>query len=105
MKPVHLTELQGKLWQEKKISHALEFLPNGTFGAFYASEKYLKEMGYCVGSMCGKEPIGFMHNFDYVAKWTNLSREDKAQLDGVIIPNEEFREGGAVILFFNPPKY
>ena len=101
----HASHLKGKFWQDREIVHAVDFPANGTFKAFYESERYLKELGYCVGSMCRQEPIGFVYNVDYVAKWYNLDRADKEQLDGVILPQEEFREGGSIILFFTPPKY
>lgn len=105
LKEKHASQLQGKFWQDRKIEHAVEFEPKGTFQAFYAAENYLKELGYATGSMCRNEPIGFKHGVSYVAKWYNLSKDDKEQLDGVMLPEPEFREGGAVILFFNPPKY
>jgi hypothetical protein len=101
----HSSQLKGKFWQDREIIHAVDFPANGTFKAFYESEKHLKELGYCVGSMCSREPIGFAYEADYVAKWYNLSKEDKMRLDGVILPQDEFREGGAIILFFTPPKY
>lgn len=104
-KEKHASQLQGKFWEDRKIEHAVEFDPNGTFKAFYAAEEYLKELGYAVGSMCRDEPIGFKHGDYRIDKWYNLSSEDKEQLDGVMLPEPEFREGGAVILFFNPPKY
>ena len=104
-KEKHASQLQGKFWQDRKIEHAVEFPASGTFEAFYAAESYLEELGYAVGSMCSREPIGFKHGDDRVAKWYNLSKEDKEQLDGVMLPEPEFREGGAVILFLNPPKY
>jgi hypothetical protein len=101
----HASHLQGKFWQDREILHAVDFPANGTFQAFYSSEKHLKELGYCVGSMCRQEPIGFAYGAECVAKWYNLDSRDKAQLDGVILPQPDFREGGAIILFFTPPKY
>jgi hypothetical protein len=101
----HSSHLKGKFWQDREIVHAVDFPPNGTFKAFYAAENHLKELGYCVGSMCSEEPIGFAYDADYVAKWYNLSRDKKNSLDGVIIPEPEFREGGATVIFFTPPKY
>ena len=101
----HASHLKGKFWQDREIVHAVDFPANGTFKAFYESEKYLKELGYGVGSMCGQEPIGFAYEADYVAKWYNINHGDKMLLDGVILPQHEFREGGAIILFFTPPKY
>ena len=101
----HLSDLKGKFWYDCEICHAVEFTPSGTFKAYYESEAYLKDLGYCVGSMCRNEPIGFAYKANYVAKWYNLGKDDKASLDGVIVPQNEFREGGTLILFFKPPRY
>lgn len=101
----HQSGLKGKFYMDREILHAVEFEPAGTFTAFYAAENHLKELGYTVGSMCRHEPIGFAYNCDYVAKWYNISETEKKLLDGVLLPQDEFREGGAIILFFNPPKY
>lgn len=105
MSHTHLSDLKGKFWNDQEIIHAVDFTPNGTFQAFYEAERHLKDLGYCIGSMCRLEPIGFAYGVNYVAKWYNLSREDKVRLDGVILPQDEFREGGALILFFTPPQY
>lgn len=105
IKEKHASHLQGKYWNDKKIEHAVEFPASGTFEAFYAAEEYLKQLDYSVGSMCSGEPIGFKHGNLHIAKWYNLSKEEKAQLDGVMIPEPDFREGGVVIIFLNPPKY
>lgn len=104
-KAQHCSHLKGKFWGDREILHAVEFVPKGTFAAFYAAEKHLKELGYTVGSMSRDEPIGFAQGFDYVAKWYNIPKEEKVKLDGVIIPEPDFREGGALILFFTPPLY
>jgi hypothetical protein len=97
---------KGETYLGREILHTETFPPAGTFQAFYAAEKRLKELGYTVGSMCRTEPIGFA-NADavgYVAKWYNLSQDDKGQLDGVMA-SDDFREGGVTIVFFTPPKY
>jgi hypothetical protein len=99
------SNLRGKFWNDREILHVVDFLPSGTFGAIREAETHLKELGYCTGSMCRQEPIGFAYGVDYVAKWYNLDSSDKALLDGVILPLHEFREGGATILFFTEPKY
>lgn len=81
------------------------FDPSGTFQAFYKAEARLKELGYVTGTMCRDEPIGFVYGdkFDYVAKWYNLSFQERELLDGVMLA-EDFREGGVKIIFFNPIK-
>jgi hypothetical protein len=102
---VHVSHLKGKFWQDREIIHAVEFMPSGTFVAYYGAEKHLKELGYGVGSMCQNEPIGFVYEADWVAKWVNLTEGEKNSVDGVILPQFDFREGGVIILFFTPPKY
>lgn len=81
------------------------FPPSGTFQAYYKALARLKELGYVTGSMCGGEPIGFVHSekYDYVAKWRNLNSKEIAMLDGVML-SEGFREDGVKIIFFNPIK-
>ena len=101
----HRPELKGQIHTDREIIHAIEFAPNGTFSAISAAEVYLKELGYTIGSMCSQEPIGFAHGFDYVAKWYNISNPERDQLDGIIVPKDEFREGGALIIFFTTPRY
>lgn len=103
--PVHQSHLQGKYWNDRMIEHAVEFDPCGTFQAFYAAQKYLEELGYTVGSMSQMNPIGFAFGVEWVSKWHNLTQKEKESVDGIIIPQEDFREGGALILFFTPPRY
>lgn len=89
----------------RPVVHEVSFPAGGTFDAIGKAEDYLKDLGYTRGSMSGGEPIGFAQGVDYIAKWYNIGKEDRAKLDGVIIPEPEFREGGARILFFTPPNY
>lgn len=95
-----------EIYLGRKVLYSEEFKPGETFEAYYNAVGRLKELGYTIGSMCSQEPIGFADNnhCDYVAKWYNIPNEEKQLLDGVMIPVGDFREGGAKILFFNPPK-
>jgi hypothetical protein len=97
---------KGDKYLGREILHTETFPPAGTFKAYYAAEGRLKELGYTVGSMCRNEPIGFADGDKcaYVAKWYNMNQSEKSMLDGVMISND-FREGGATIVFFTPPKY
>lgn len=114
-KPIHRTDLAGKPYEQGRIGysalprlevkHAVEFAPSGTFGAITNAESYLKELGYNTGSMEGPNPIGFSNHFEYISKWGNMRSEEHEQLDGAIIPNPSFRDGGNIILFFTEPKY
>ena len=75
----------------------------GTFDAYYEATNMLRQQGYTLGSMCGNEPIGFADGdeYGYVAKWHNLNPSDRKMLDGVIVPNHDFRDGGVIIKYFN----
>ena len=103
--PKHRVDLKGKLYEEREAIHAIEFEPSGTFDAISGAQAYLNGLGYTTGSMQRKDPIGFAYEADYVPKWQNIPVKERKQLDGIIIPNPEFREGGAIIIFFNIPKF
>ena len=97
--------MEKEIYLNRPVLWSREYKPTGTFEAFRAAEDFLKELGYTVGSMCLKDPIGFADadKFEYVAKWHNIDVTDRASLDGVVLSND-FREGGCRILFFNTPK-
>ena len=96
-------DLIGQEFQGRKASRVIEIPPSGTFRAFYEAESLVKEMGYQVGSMCASEPIGFAHGYDYVAKWYNIDHGDRSRLDGLLLHDGGFREGGVKVIFFNQP--
>jgi hypothetical protein len=114
-KPIMRSDLVGSPYTEKigysrlpnlDIVHAVEFVPSGTFGANSNAERYLEEMGYKIGSMEGPNPIGFSNKYNRISKWGNMTSEDHTKLDGVLISDGEgWREGGAIIMWFNPPTY
>jgi hypothetical protein len=100
---VERQDLIGQEFAGRRASCVIEIPPSGTFQAFYEAEALVKELGYGVGSMCSSEPIGFAHGYDYIAKWYNLDSEDKNRLDGLLLHDGGFREGGVKIVFFNQP--
>lgn len=75
----------------KKLRLAAEFVHDETFGAYKAAEEYCKALGVSVGHMCHPMPTGLAKGDFEIAKWKNLSAEDKMLLDGVIVG--EFRNG------------
>ena len=89
----------------RPVVHEVSFPAGGTFDSIGKAEDFLKDLGYARGSMSGGDPIGFAQGVDYIAKWYNIPKEDRARLDGVIIPEHDFREGGVRVLFFTPPNY
>jgi hypothetical protein len=60
----------------------MTFADVGDFQAFYAAERWCKENGYSVGSMQGPDPIGLLRGDFAISKWRNLSRQQRAELDG-----------------------
>ena len=105
MSAKHQTRLKGKYWEDRKIEHSIVFDSEIEFGGYEEARAHLLELGYQTAVMNDNVPIGFVHGAQHVYLWKNLSEEDKAQLDGVILPNTDFRYDEALVLFFNPPKY
>lgn len=95
---------QGDIYLGRKVLHVEHLPASGTFLAFYNTEKRLIDLGFIIGSMDRDNPIGFAQKekYGYIAKWYNLSEEDKEKLDGVIL-SKDFREGAVEIVFFNEP--
>jgi hypothetical protein len=105
-------DLQGSPYPNRnlpglEVVYAMEFPADGTFGAIGNAQKVLNGMGYTIGSMEMDLPIGFANeeDFGYVSKWTRMTREEQKMIDGAIIPDPEFREGGVIVLFFKAPKF
>lgn len=84
----------GKTVKEKHF-----FEVEGTFESYYAASKWAKENGYECGSMDGRSPIALMKDYDYVAKWHNISVKDRKIVHGVMI-SDYFREKPVTILIF-----
>ena len=75
------------------------FSANGTFVAITEAEKFVRAAGYSIGSMQRDYPIAIAHGDCLISKWCNLGK-DVDRIDGYIIPDPEFREGGATVIFF-----
>jgi hypothetical protein len=91
-----------KVYSVKKFPKIDVANEDDTFGPITAAEDWLKQNGYIKGSMQRDAPIGFADasKYNYISKWRNMNPKDWESLDGVIIPDPEFREGGAILLFF-----
>jgi hypothetical protein len=89
--------------QDFPVKMVKTFIKGGDFDAINAARDYLREKGYVIGSMQSDSPIGFAkaETTQYIAKWRNIDDEDKTMLDGIIVPDDDFRDGGAKILFFH----
>jgi len=105
MSAKHQATLRGKYWEDRQIEHSIVFESDTEFGGYEEARSHLLELGYQTAVMNDNVPIGFVYGVEHVYLWKNLTEEDKAELDGVILPNTDFRYDEALVLFFNPPKY
>ena len=84
------------IWRE--ILQEIEFKSEwSTFSSHYKAEKWCKENWYLTWSMQRSAPIAICKWEEwYVSKWRNLW-DDIEKIDGVIIPDPDFREWNAKI--------
>ena len=75
------------------------FTEKGTFQAYYAAEKWLRNNGYSFGSSCVCSPQAIKKGDFYIAKWRNLSAKERKDIDG-IIEGQNHREGPVVVDLF-----
>jgi hypothetical protein len=113
-----------KIISNKVIAYAKTFKAEGDFSAFYNAESFLKDEGYCNGSMQRDSPIGFIkegkfgvddsgstiintkyneERYMIITKWDRLSKENIDGLDGVIL-SDNFRNGDVHVVFFIFPE-
>lgn len=89
-----------KVKGEKTITRC----PNVEFGALYEAFAEIQDALYLTGRLDADNPIGFSRNppfteMGWLPKWRNLSKEDKAKLDGVLL-SANFRNDAVKIIFF-----
>lgn len=63
----------------------------GTFSAYYAACDWLNANGYSHSSTCIDGPVGILKGDYYIAKWRNLTRKERSELDGTLAG--DFRNG------------
>lgn len=76
------------------------FDQQGTFQALYAAQRWLAEHDYSYSSTCASGPVGVLKGNYVIAKWHNLTRKERAALDGTLDGN--FREGPLVLRLKEP---
>jgi hypothetical protein len=84
-----------------KTQEATEIIFNneGDFQAYRSAEYWAKQNGYSYGSMCSPQPTALFKGDCYVAKWRNLSNNDRRQVDGII--TGEYRSGPVKITLYS----
>jgi hypothetical protein len=60
----------------------MTFADVGDFQACYAAERWCAENGYSVGPGCVGSPRGLLRGDWLIAKWRNLTKQERAELDG-----------------------
>lgn len=83
----------------RAVITVMSFKPSGDFGAITAAEKWCDGNGYSRGSMQRHEPIAIAKGKHLISKWRNLG-VDVEGIDGWILPEPEFMEGGCRIEIF-----
>lgn len=63
----------------------MTFADEGDFQAMHAAERWCAENGYSVGSSALGLPRGLMRGDWLIAKWRNLTNQERAQLDGQMV--------------------
>lgn len=66
------------------------------FSAIRAAESYLKEIGFSMGSMEGKCPIGVHQGDLFISKWTRMTTDEQNALDGAL-ESADFREKDVIL--------
>lgn len=63
---------------------------------------FLAERGFSIAPSCAFSPQGVMHGRVRIAKWINLTPQERAQLHGIVVGDS--RHGPIrVLIFFNAP--
>jgi hypothetical protein len=83
----------------RKIDRIKTYKQTSDFLAHARASADLRKANYSIGSMCWDEPIGFKKGFDYIAKWKNLTYQERAQVDGVLLSND-FRHGPVYAVYY-----
>ena len=102
---------QTQTYLGRPVSRIVTVEKDGDFQSYREAERILEAEGHITGSMCSPEPTGFAPaaDYEYIAKWRNLSSEDRRLLHGVIRPapgnptsgsRGGFRNGPLEILYF-----
>ena len=87
----------------RPVAKRIRLEEDGDFSTYHKAEAILKAEGFITGSMCSPEPTGFApaEQYEYIAKWYNISPAERKQLHGVIIrAGGDFRNGPLEIVYF-----
>jgi hypothetical protein len=80
--------------EKRTYEKAIVFAADGDFGAVRAAEEWLKTKGVSCGSSCACAPQCLLIGDYRIAKWRNLSNEERKQCHGTL----DFDRGGPAIV-------
>jgi hypothetical protein len=75
----------------------------GDFAALNAAQEFAKARGFSVASMQGPAPIGLLLGEFRIAKWRNLTEEERMGLDGWIVAADKRNGPVRIEIFGNKP--
>ena len=78
-----------------------KFEQKGTFAAWNAACRWLRDNGYSYSSTCVGGPVGVLKGDYCIAKWRNLTPKERSQLDGTVYG--DFREGPLTLRLKSAP--
>lgn len=68
-----------------RFDHSVDFNSELAFRAYTKACEFARSLGMSVGSLQSSAPTALIRGDVLVAKWRDLSRDERAQLDGVIV--------------------
>lgn len=81
----------------KPVVFQKTFKNNGEdFSGINEAETFVKALGLTTGSMQRGAPIGLAKDAEYISKWDGMTREDRKQLDGLMVA-DSFRNGDVTV--------
>jgi hypothetical protein len=104
--------IEQEVFHGRVILYVENFDPesDARFQTYERASQRLIKLGYTIGSMEGRQPIGFMPKpypftsrmINHVPKWSKLFSEIKENLHGAMI-SDDWRNGRIQILWWEPP--
>lgn len=78
---------------------SLQFNEPGEFCALRKAEQFLLDHGFSVGPGCAGEPAGIMFGDYGIAKWRNLTGDQREQCHGILTGDR--RDGPVTVTIFD----
>lgn len=83
-----------------RFDRSLQFESELAFGAYTKAREFARSIGMSVGVMQAGNPTALVRGDVQVAKWRNLSSDERALIDGVIVGD---KRNGPVTVHYRSP--